>query len=142
MSAYARKAVGHAAECKRQAAIARLAEPVLEGLEQGDHQLTTEQFRAVAEYLFCGDEDAPKLSKALLSNEFSLTGFRFWCDPGLTYENTETVAACARRCSVPQRTLWDHVSAKGNLPALQVGREKRYLIAELDRVVAGIRRKG
>lgn len=146
-AAYAKKAAGMAAESKRQAAISRIAEPILEDLKEGTHQLTVENFRAVAEYLLSGEDDSAKLAKAFSTNTFSLAVpdlgevFKFWCDPALSIENTESLASYARRTGFPRRSLRRYV-ATAKLNLIRVGREKRYLIHELDQLVATNSRKG
>lgn len=140
-AAYAKKAAGHAAECKRQAAIARIAEPLLEWLQPGDHELSIEEYRAVAQYLFCGEEDSPLLIKALLANEFSLTGFRFWCDPARDAAQRTTLREFCRRTGASHTTLLRHVDQL-KLHHRQVGNKKLYVIQDLEHVWSGIKRNG
>jgi len=137
-SAYARKAAGHAAECKRQSEIAQIAEPVLEGLEPGDHLLTAAQYRAVAEYIFSGDEDTQKLKRAIEKREFALTGFRFFCDAA---DATTTLREFSRETGIPETTLRRH-AAQLKMHFKFRGNRKLYNLNELRAICANIERNG
>ncbi len=146
-AAYAKKAAGMAAESKRQAAISRLAEPILEDLKEGTHQLSVEDYRAVAEYLLCGEDDGQKLAKALASNSFTLgvpalgEVFKFWCDPNLANEPTTTLREHSRSSGVAESTLRLKAAQLG-LQFRRVGNKKLYLIKELTALCAVISGKG
>jgi hypothetical protein len=116
-------------------AIAKVAEPLLEGLTPGKHTFQLVQFQALAAYLF--GEDTDRLEKAIATDKFSIrvsktTRLDVVCDRELNTDNTVTLTGFARAHGVPRQTLADW-SVRHSLRFIRVGNRKCYDPKDLSR---------
>jgi hypothetical protein len=138
--AYPKRIAGHAAEMARKRLVAKIAEPLLDGLSpRGVYRFPPEQFRALAEFLL---EDEPgKFEMAVARDRFRVITLEFVCDRELTLFNTMTVSEFARARGVLQRTMAYRVS-KSQMRCVIFGKTKRYDIRDLEQLLENTGRKG
>jgi hypothetical protein len=119
-------------ESRHRRAVAKVAEPLLEGMPQtGTHHFPPEQFRALAQYLFEGEPQ--KLARALKRDRFKLLELEFVCRRG--GGELITISDFAKNRGVPRRTIVDR-AAKAGLVSKTSGLRKLYETVELNALLA------
>jgi hypothetical protein len=129
---YAEKVAKADKEARHRRAVAKVAEPLLEGLPQtGTHHFPPVEFRALAQYLYEGEPQ--KLARALKKDRFKILELEFVCKRG--GGELITISDFARSHGVPRRTLHDR-AAKAGLVSKTSGLRKLYETVELNALLA------
>jgi hypothetical protein len=117
---YAEKVSQADKEARHRRAVAKIAEPLLRGLQPGAHYFPPVEFRALVQFLFEGEPQ--KAARAMRSDTFSLLKLEFFCKRDLSEDNMTTISVFARERGIPQRTIHDRAAKAGLKPLRRLGK--------------------
>lgn len=122
-------------EARHRRAVAKIAEPLLEGMSPtGSHGFSSEQFRALAQYLF--ESEPEKIALAMRRGRFKVSALEFVRDQTRGDDIAMmTISEFARQNGVARVTLLDRAD-KQVLPYKAIGNKKLFYVADLSRLLS------